>query len=230
MVTLMMMAAASSIAFGSSGSQPLCDRGAAEPRAYHARGYGMVAEVFPPRSRNNDSDSPTVYMYRMSYPGPRWESNAELAWSAPLPHEEFPLAAVVSPEGHLVTLDDHSVAGQGHDRAVVLFDSRGKRLNDFAISDLFASSELADLEISDCGFHWRDGARFFFVMGEAPRFYVLLRDQRVLEFNLESGRLQGGQPDSFPDLQGVLARQFANEEVQVWSISLRFASLTDRAG
>lgn len=206
----------------------LCDRGAPEPTAFHARGYGMVAEVFPPDSRNNDTRTPVVHMYRVGYPGPRWNSEAERVWTAPLPHAEFPLAAVVSGEGHVVTFDDHSVGVLDAAHAVVLLGADGRRTGDYAMSELFTPSELAGMTVLDCGYDWRSEARFFFLLDGRPRFYVVLADERALEFDLESGTLGRGVVADYEQLARVAIREYANEEVLIWPITLRFASITDR--
>lgn len=206
-----------------------CDRGSPEPTAFHARGFEMVAELFPPHSRNNDTDSPVAILFRMDYPGTRWESRAEHLWTATLPHQAFPLAAVVSMGGHLVTLDDHGGYGLDVGHAVVLMGADGP-IRDFSLTDLFTEEELGEFRISDCGYAWREGARFFFLLEGEQRFYILLAGGRVLEFDLESGDLQRGTEADFPELAAAAAREHANEETQVWSITLRFASISDTRG
>ena len=40
-----------------------------EPTSFHSRGFGYVAEIFPPRSRQNSGDKPLCYFYELGYPG-----------------------------------------------------------------------------------------------------------------------------------------------------------------
>lgn len=218
------------IASASLTSTGRCDRGAPEPRAFHARGFEMVAELFPPDSRNNDSSSPVAHLYRMAYPGPRWEAKAEREWTTTLPHQDFPMAALVSMAGHMVTLDDHSNYGLDVGHAVVLVGADGGVRGDFSLTDLFTEAELEEFPVSDCGYDWREDARFFFLLDGEQRFYMLLAGGLVLEFDLDSGALRRGTEADFPELAATAAREHANEETQIWSITLRFASISDRMG
>lgn len=206
----------------------LCDRPAPEPRSFHSRGFGRVAEIFPPGSRHNDGERPLAYLYEVAHPGSRWEVRARRVWSAPLPHGRFPSEAVVSVEGHLVTLDDYYEPG-GPD-AVVLLDGAGRHLGSHALSDLLTEREIAALERSDCGIHWREGARYYFLTGAAPRFYVVLASALALEFDLARGGFRRGPADAFPDLVEVMGQPWADEEAGVWPTSLRFSSITDVVG
>ena len=151
---------------------PLCDRGAPEPRSFHSRGFGFVAEVFPGESRNNETPEPVVYMYAIGYPGADWKVDARHRWSATLPHSDFLSEAVVSMQGHLVTLDDYNELGADH--AVVLFNSLGERLADYSLFELLTGEEISHSERSDCGIHWRQGARYFFLLDLVPRLYLAL--------------------------------------------------------
>lgn len=211
-----------------AGAGATCDPLAPEPQSFHSRGFGVVAEVFPPGSRHNAGERPRIYTYEVGYPGPRWDVDARRVWSATLQHGHFPHDAVVSMEGHVVTLDDYFQVGG--ENAVVLLDRLGRELRAYGLSDLLTEAEIADLEWSDCGILWRTGAGYYFLLGASPRFYVVLGGGPVLEFDLVSGALRRGANEAFPELAEILAKPWPNEEAEVWRTSLRFSSLTDLVG
>ncbi len=80
----------------------MCDRPAPEPLSFHSRGFGYVAEIFPPFSRQNSQERPVVHLYEVGYPGRGWDVNARPVMSAQLPHDVFPAEAVVSHVGRLL--------------------------------------------------------------------------------------------------------------------------------
>lgn len=205
-----------------------CDRPAPEPRSFHSRGFGYVAEVFPPRSRQNPGERPVAYLYAVGYPGRGWDLDARLVASVTLPHEESPAEAVVSQAGHLVTLDDYYKPGEAN--AVVLVDSVGHLVGAYALTDLLHEDEILAVGRSDCGIQWRDGARYYFLLQPVPRFYIVLSSGLVLEFRLGDGAFGRGRAGAFPDLLQVMGQDFANEEVAPWATSLRFSSITDVLG
>ena len=79
-----------------------CDRPAPEPVSFHSRGFSYVAEVFPPKSRQNRGPRSVAYLYAMGYPGTDWRVQARRIWSAELVAQRFPLAGLVSQAGHLI--------------------------------------------------------------------------------------------------------------------------------
>jgi hypothetical protein len=207
-----------------AASADLCDKPAPEPRGYHSRGFGQVAEIFPPRSRRNPGEQPVAYMYEVGYPGSRWDVRAKRMWTATLPHTAFPAEALVSMDGHLVTFDDHHQLGQVH--AVVVFDAQGRQRAAYRLDELLTAAQTRAFERSDCGVHWRREARYYFLLGSAPRLYVVL-PSLTLELDLEGGGFRRGDAGSFAGLAAVMREPFPDEEVEVWSTSLRFSSLTD---
>ncbi|HUG02709.1 MAG TPA: hypothetical protein VML95_12650 [Longimicrobiales bacterium] len=150
----------------------VCDKPAPEPQSFHSRGFGYVAEIFPPLSRQNSLERPLAHVYAVGYPSRRWEVDARLVTSATLPHDAFPAEAVVSQAGHLVTLDDYYQSGQAN--AVVLVDTARSLVGAYALTELLLEDEISALERSDCGVHWRDGARYFFLLEAASRFFIAL--------------------------------------------------------
>lgn len=117
--------------------------------------------------------------------------------------------------------------GSDYANAVVLLDTAASVLGRYALADLLDEDEIATVERSDCGIHWREGARYFFLLDTSQRCYIALATGLVLEFSLEDGAFRRGSAGAFPALARVMKRAFANEEVESWSTSLRFSSLTD---
>jgi hypothetical protein len=206
---------------------PFCDKPAPEPRGFHSRGFGQVVEIFPPRSRRNPGERPMAYLYEVGFPGTRWDVEARRAWTATLPHAAFPQDALVSTDGHVVTLDDYWQTGREH--AVVVFDARGRQRSGYRLEELLTAEQIADLEWSDCGIQWRLGAKYFFVLDAAPHLYIVLPSV-TLQLDLTSGGFRRGPAASFPELTGVMSRPFPDEEAHVWATSLRFSSITDVLG
>ena len=194
------------------------------PVSFHARGFGMVAEVFPPRSRQNPTDRPQCFFYEVAYPGTMWTVAPTLRWEGPLANERMPAAAVVSMEGELVTLDEY--ANQGFRHAVVIYDAKGALVRSWALEELLSAEELAALDRSAdrsvSSRWWRRAAELYF-MRDPGRFYVVPARGRTLEFALSTGALRAAPRAAFP----ALVRPDVNARVEVWATSLRFSSITD---
>ena len=211
---------------GVAASAPMtrCDRGAPEPIGFHSRGFGYVAELFPPKSRRNPGTKPRAYLYTVAYPGREWRVEAHRLWTVELANASMPDAALVSVDGRLVTLDDYD--GAGGSNALVVFATTGKVVRSFALEQLLGV-ETSRVVRSDCGFLWREGTSFYFAGREDPKLYVVLPWSRVLEVTLSTGMLRRGILGDFPALREVLKNQYPNELTEVWATSLRFSSLTD---
>lgn len=190
------------------------------PVSFHARGFGLVAEVFPPRSRHNPSDRPRCFFYEVAHPGTTWAVGATLRWEGPLANELMPAAAVVSMEGELVTLNEYANLGFRH--AVVIYDRAGALVRSWALEELLSPQELAAVDRSVSSRWWTRGAEYHFVRDPA-RFYVVPARGRALEFSLSDGSFRAAPRAAFP----ALARPDANARVEVWATSLRFSSITD---
>src|SRR5260221_6855804 len=78
-----------------------------EPVSFHSRGFSYVAEVFPPKARNNATDQLIYFFYAMGYPGTGWKADAKLMWKGPLVNRAMPPEAVLSIGGDLVTLNEY---------------------------------------------------------------------------------------------------------------------------
>lgn len=204
---------------------PRCDRLGPEPVGFHARGFGYVAELFPPRSRYNPGTRPVAHFYQVEHPGLGWTVRAQRLWTAQLANEIMPEAALVSMAGHVVTLDDYHQAGARH--ALVVYDPGGRLVRSFALRDLLDDADLAQVAVSDCGWLWREEARFFFTRSSDAKLYVLLASRRVLEVTLATGELTRGLEADYPSLVEILRQDSPSEETAIWALNLRFAALSD---
>jgi hypothetical protein len=202
-----------------------CDRGAPQPVGFHARGFGYVAEVFPPKSRHNAGPRPIAYFYAVGYPGTEWRVDARRMWTGELANTQLPQAALVSMAGDFVTLDDYYQAGAEH--AIVIYDRGGRLIRSFTLEQLLEPTDLARVPLSDCGRLWRDGTMSYFTSAPDAKLYVVFPWGRVLELTLASGALSRGELTDFATLRDITARRFPNEQAESWSLSLRFSSLTD---
>jgi hypothetical protein len=161
----------------------------------------------------------------VGYPGSDWRVQARRVWTAELGAQRFPLAALVSQAGHLVTLDDHYEYGGG--KALAIYDRDGRFIRSFTLDELLEPRDLAGVQLSDCGRAWRLGVRFFFTTTGNAKLYMLLPSRRAIELSLKTGVLRRGTLNGFPALGAIVARQFPNEETEVWVTSLRFSSISD---
>src|SRR5258708_6247755 len=169
------------------------DWGRPEPTSYHSRGFGYVAEVFPPRSRQNSGDTPLCYFYEAGYPGGDWKLTARAQWKAALVNHRMPYQAVVSPQGDLVTLNEHGRVG--FENAVVIYDRDGKMVKAYALDELLPASLIsgnqneAKITISTSSRWWTRRATYYF-LAQPARFYVALPWGSALEFLVSSGKVR----------------------------------------
>lgn len=218
-----LLAAVLTVVDGAASSS--CDRPAPEPLGFSSRGFGYVAEIFPAKSRQNHGSRSVAYLYAVGYPGSDWRVQARRVWTAELAAQRFPMAALVSQAGHLVTLDDHYEYGGGN--ALVIYDRDGRFVRSLTLDALLEPRDLAGVQLSDCGRAWRTGVRFFFTTTGNAKLYLLLPSRRAIELALKTGALRRGALDDFPTLSAIVTRQFPNEETEVWMTSLRFSSISD---
>jgi hypothetical protein len=201
-----------------------------EPQGYHARGFGHVAEIFPPHSRRNDGDRPLCYFYAVGYPGTAWTVDARLEWKAVLINARMPYQALVSPQGDLVTLNEYGAVG--YDNAVVIYDRRGGLVKAYAFDALLPADEISRQEaagtitLSMSSRWWNRDAEYYFT-AEPARLYIVLRGGNALEFSLQDGSFRYGPATGFAPLGALRAAPFANERAEVWATSLRFSSISD---
>ena len=198
---------------------------APEPVSFHSRGFGYVAEVFPPRSRQNSTEKPVCYFYEVGYPGTAWKIDANLKWRVPLANDLMPYQAVVSMQGRLVTFDEHGAAG--YKNAVAIYSPTGSLVTRYHLDEFIPAADIGKIETSESSRWWTKGAKYYFL--ESPgRLYIVLSWGKVVEFNLDTGRHKYGPAAEFSDLAKAMAKgDYANEETEIWAISLRFSSITD---
>ena len=208
------------------------DWGWPEPASFHARGFGFVAEIFPPGSRQNQGgDRAFCYFYEVGYPGTRWDVHAKLLWKAPVVNGRMPVEGLVSMDGRLVTLNEWGAVGHAH--AIVVYDRRGQLVADIQGDKVVAAlgpEGKAHLRPSESSLWWNQDAKYYFSRdGSSPgsyrqgaRLYVRLNWPRVVVVNLETGELKGGAPAEFPELTVIAAD--TNAATAVWKTSLRFSS------
>jgi hypothetical protein len=202
------------------------DWGAPEPVSFHSRGFGYVAEIFPPRSRQNPTEKPLCYFYEVGYGGgTEWKIDAKLKWKAPLANDRMPYQAVVSMQGRLVTLNEYGALG--YKNAVVIYSQTGALVKTVQLDELIPASDRGKIETSISSSWWNKEAKYYF-LDSPERLYVVLPWGNVAEFHLDTGRYKYGASTQFSELAKVLAKgNNANEETEVWATSLRFSSITD---
>lgn len=161
----------------------------------------------------------------MGYPGSDWRVQERRVWTAELGAQRFPLTALVSQAGHLVTLDDHYEYGGGN--ALVIYDRDGRFIRSFTLDELLEPRDLTGVQWSDCGRAWRERVRFCFTTTGNAKLYLLLPSRRAIELSLKTGELRRGALNDFPALSAIVSRQFPNEETELWVTSLRFSSISD---
>ena len=201
-----------------------------EPTSFHSRGFGYVAEIFPPHSRQNSGDRPLCYFYELGYPGREWRIDARLKWKAQLVNKLMPYQALISQAGDLITLNEHG--GVGYDSAVVVYDRLGRALKVYKLDDLFPADEISlnentnKIPISTSSRWWNRGAKYYFYQ-RPSRLYIVLPWGTALEFLLKDGRFRYGAVGNFVELAQARSNPNAIEEAEVWQDSLRFSSITD---
>jgi hypothetical protein len=112
-----------------------------EPTSFHSRGFGYVAEIFPPHSRQNSGDKPLCYFYELGYPGSDWRIDARLKWKAPLANEIMPYQALISQAGDLITLNEHGSVG--YRNAIVIYDRLGRAIKAYKLDDLLPADDIS---------------------------------------------------------------------------------------
>lgn len=211
---------------GLSISAEADDWGAPHPVGFTSRGFGYVAEIFPPRSRQNSTDKPLCYFYEMGYSGgTAWKIGAKLKWKAPLVNEVMPYQAVVSAHGWLVTLNDYGALG--YKNAVAIYSQKGALIRTYQLEELIPGGDIGKITTSMSSRWWNKEAKYYF-LDNPGRFYVVLPWGKVVEIHLDTGRQHYGPPTQFSELAKVMAKgNNSNEATEIWETSLRFSSITD---
>jgi hypothetical protein len=195
-----------------------------EPASFHARGLALVAEIFPPASRQNAGSHALCYFYELEYPGTRWDVKPTLKWKAALVNEQMPVDAIVSPDGWLVTLNNWGAAGGKH--SVVVYDQRGRLIADWSGDQLFAHpllQKIARERRSVSSIWWNENAKYYF--SRARALFVSIGPDAVIRIDLAGGSYRVGDRSTFPEYTSVAAD--TNALTEIWKTSLRFSSITD---
>jgi hypothetical protein len=195
-----------------------------EPASFHARGMQLVAEVFPPASRQNSGTHALCYFYELGYPGTRWDVTPTLKWKAELANERMPIEAIVSQDGWLVTMNEWYGAGRAH--SLVVYDPRGHLVADWSGDRLFADPALKQIahdRTSMSSVWWNQHARYHFTRQRV--LFVTLSADAVIRVDLAAGRYRVGAASAFRDYAEAAAD--ANALTDIWKTSLRFSSITD---
>jgi len=195
-----------------------------EPASFHARGMSLVAEVFPPDSRQNAESRALCYFYELGYPGTRWDVKPRLTWKGLLANEQMPVEAIVSADGWLVTLNNWGGTGKAH--AIVVYNRRGRVLADWSGDQLFmhpALDKIARARMSMSSIWWNEKAKYYF--SRANTLFISVAEDVVIRIDLAGGSYRVGAPSTFRDYAAVAAD--TNALTEVWRTSLRFSSITD---
>jgi hypothetical protein len=202
------------------------DWGAPHPVSFNSRGFGYVAEIFPPVSRQNPTEKPLCYFYEMGYGGgTEWKIDTRLKWKAPLVNDLMPYQAVVSMHGRFVTLNEYGALG--YKNAVAIYSQSGSLVRSYQLVEFIPAGDSGKVETSMSSRWWNKDAKYYFL--ENPgRLYVVLPWGKVAEFHLDTGRYNYGPSVEFSDLAKVMAKGInGSEETEIWATSLRFSSITD---
>jgi hypothetical protein len=202
------------------------DWGAPNPVSFTSRGFGYVAEIFPPRSRQNTTDKPLCYFYETGDSGgTAWKIAAKLKWKAPLVNDAMPYQAVVSTHGRLVTLNEYGALG--YKNAVAIYGQTGALVKTYQLDELIPAGDSAKIETSMSSRWWNKDAKYYF-LDNPGRLYIVLPWGKAVEFQLDTGRERYGPSAQFGELAKVVAKgNNSNEETEIWATSLRFSSITD---
>ena len=202
------------------------DWGAPIPVSFNSRGFDYVAEIFPPRSRQNSTEKPLCYFYEVGYGGgTEWKIDAKLKWKVSLVNDLMPYQALVSQQGRLVTLNEYSTLG--YKNAVAIYSQAGALVRTYQLDEFLPAGDTGKIQTSMSSRWWNKEAKYYFL--ENPgRLYVVLPWGKVVEFHLDKGRYKYGTSAEFSDLAKVMAKGInSNEETEIWETSLRFSSITD---
>ncbi len=202
------------------------DWGAPEPVSFHSRGFGHVAEIFPPRSRQNPTEKPLCYFYEVGYGGgTEWKIDAKLKWKAPLVNDRMPHQGVVSMHGRLVTLNEYGALG--YKNAVAIYSQTGALVRTYQLDEVIPASDVGKIETSESSRWWNKDAKYYF-LDNPGRLYIVLTWGKAAEFYLDTGRHKYAPSAEFRDLAKVMAKGInSSEETEIWVTSLRFSSITD---
>ena len=97
-----------------------------------------------------------------------------------------PVEFFVSNDGCLATVDNWHNLGYG--KVVALYDSRGKMVQAYALSDLFQDDEIKTFRRSVSSINWRDGPAY--IRADQKTLLITIRSGGDFLFGLETGRFK----------------------------------------
>ena len=97
-----------------------------------------------------------------------------------------PVEFFVSNDGRLATIDNwHNV---GYGKVVAIYDSRGKVVHSYGLSDLFQDEEIKALRQSVSSIHWRNGPAY--IRQDQKTLLITVKSGGDFLFGLETGRFK----------------------------------------
>jgi hypothetical protein len=109
-----------------------------------------------------------------------------LVTEAVLLHPVAPVEFFVSNDGRLATIDNwHNI---GYGKVVSIYDSRGKVVQAYELSDLFQDEEIKAFGRSVSSIHWRNGPAY--IRQDRKTLLVTVKSGGEFLFGLETGRFK----------------------------------------
>jgi hypothetical protein len=110
----------------------------------------------------------------------------KLIAEAVLLHPVAPVEFFVSNDGRLATIDNwHNI---GYGKVVSIYDSRGKVVRSYELSDLFQDEEIKSLGRSVSSIHWRNGPAY--IRPDQKTLLITVKSGGDFLFGLETGRFK----------------------------------------
>ena len=97
-----------------------------------------------------------------------------------------PVEFFVSDEGRLVTIDNWHNLGYG--KVVAIYDSRGKLVRSYKLSDLFQDEEIESFGRSESSIQWRNGP--VYIRQDQKTLLITVKSGGDFLFGLETGRFK----------------------------------------
>jgi len=207
------------------------------PTCYKSVASFYFAEIFPAHSRINN-EKPMCYFYKtnpisnddMIYEPEKMYS---LIWKGELVNDGAPNTALISPNGYLVTIDEHG--NLGFDHSLVIYNKEGQVVKDFNVTDLIPSKDVQLFTASTSSIYWRNDAKYFFInlynenesMHNPSHLYIILSTQKVIEISLDNGFIKYGDVEKFKYANYLNLSNSSNERAYFRESSLDFSSLTE---
>jgi hypothetical protein len=216
--------------------------------SYTGRGGDFVAEIFPVNSRLKNN-KPICFFYRenfIDYEKEEYDprNRFSLVWDGELINDTAPNAALVSPNGYLVTLDEHAQLGKKH--SLVLYNKNGDLVRDFNLTDLIPQDYIKKIPRTITSVNWRYKAKYYFcnpankVQVLTPsHLYIVLKFSKsientitdfnkVIEIELENGACSYGDLSDYTLVDSLHnSKSIVNENAMVWETSLENSSITE---